>query len=52
MKPYQKLIGQILAALIVMSSGIILPWSPWIPLNMAITRALAGRNHECGQPVR
>ena len=36
-KPYQKLIAQILAGIIVIASGLLLPWTPWIPLNMAIT---------------
>ncbi|MCH2200900.1 MAG: hypothetical protein MK102_02940 [Fuerstiella sp.] len=36
-KPYQKLIAQILAASIVCVSGVILPWTPFPPINMALT---------------
>ncbi|MDR3639338.1 MAG: hypothetical protein P4L84_36390 [Isosphaeraceae bacterium] len=37
LKPYQKLIGQVLGATLVVSSGLALPWTGSVPLNMAIT---------------
>jgi UDP-GlcNAc:undecaprenyl-phosphate GlcNAc-1-phosphate transferase len=36
-KPYQKLIGQVMGAAIVIYGGLILPWTPWLLLNMGIT---------------
>jgi len=36
-KPYQKLIAQILAASLVIAGGLVLPWTPSAPINMAIT---------------
>ncbi len=37
LKPYQKLIGQVLGATLVIASGLALPWTGSVPLNMAIT---------------
>ena len=37
LKPYQKLIGQLLGAAAVMYFGLVLPWTGWPVLNMAIT---------------
>jgi len=37
LKPYQKLIGQVLGAALIVSSGLALPWTGSAPLNMAIT---------------
>ncbi len=36
-KPYQKLIGQLMAVAFVVYYGLSLPWSSYAPLNMAIT---------------
>lgn len=36
-KPYQKLIGQIIGAAIVVNYGLALPWTRSLPLNMLIT---------------
>src|SRR6476619_6658242 len=36
-KPYQKLIGQIIGAAIVVNYGLVLPWTRSLPLNMLIT---------------
>lgn len=36
-KPYQKLIGQVMGAALVVSTGLCLPWTPWLLVNMAIT---------------
>jgi len=36
-KPYQKLVAQILAATIVITAGVVLPWTPFPLVNMAIT---------------
>lgn len=36
-KPYQKLVAQLLAASIVIVAGIVLPWTPFPLVNMAIT---------------
>ena len=36
-KPYQKLIGQIIGAAIVVNYGLVLPWTRALPLNMLIT---------------
>ena len=37
LKPYQKLIGQVVGAALVVSSGLDLPWTGSLPLNTAIT---------------
>ena len=37
LKPYQKLIGQIIAAMIVVYSGLLLPWTSAPVINMAVT---------------
>ncbi len=37
LKPYQKLITQVLAATVILTSGLLLPWTGWLPLDMAIT---------------
>ena len=37
LKPYQKLVGQIAAASVVIIGGLTLPWTPWVIANMAIT---------------
>ena len=37
LKPYQKLIGQVVGAALVVSSGLALPWTGSMPLNTAIT---------------
>ena len=37
LKPYQKLIGQLLGAAAVIYFGLVLPWTGWPVLNMAIT---------------
>lgn len=37
LQPYQKLIGQIVLAAIVIAGGMVLPWTSWPLLNMAIT---------------
>jgi len=36
-KPYQKLIGQVIGASIVVNYGLILPWTRSLPANMVIT---------------
>jgi UDP-GlcNAc:undecaprenyl-phosphate GlcNAc-1-phosphate transferase len=36
-KPYQKLIGQIAGASLVILGGLTLPWTPWAAVNMALT---------------
>jgi len=36
-KPYQKLIGQIIGAAVVVNYGLILPWTLSLPVNMLIT---------------
>jgi len=36
-KPYQKLIGQLVAAALVVGSGLMLPWTPYSAINVAIT---------------
>lgn len=36
-KPYQKLIGQVMGAALIVSSGISLPWTASAPANMVIT---------------
>jgi UDP-GlcNAc:undecaprenyl-phosphate GlcNAc-1-phosphate transferase len=37
LKPYQKLVAQIAAAILVINLGLILPWTPLPALNVAIT---------------
>ena len=36
-KPYQKLIGQVIGAAIVVNYGLVLPWTTSLPANMVIT---------------
>ena len=36
-KPYQKLIGQVMGAAVVVNYGLILPWTRSLPVNMLIT---------------
>lgn len=36
-KPYQKLLGQVMASALVVLSGMILPWSGLAPIDLAIT---------------
>src|SRR5437667_12850193 len=36
-KPYQKLIGQVNGAAIVVNYGLVLPWTQSLPVNMVIT---------------
>ena len=36
-KPYQKLIGQVIGAAVVVNYGLVLPWTRYLPLNMVIT---------------
>src|SRR5256885_16626703 len=36
-KPYQKLIGQVIGAAIVVNYGLALPWTRSLPVNMVIT---------------
>jgi UDP-GlcNAc:undecaprenyl-phosphate GlcNAc-1-phosphate transferase len=36
-KPYQKLVGQIIGAAIILNSGLVLPWTASRPLNMLVT---------------
>ena len=36
-KPYQKLIGQLLGAAAVVSTGLVLPWTPYVAVNLLIT---------------
>ena len=37
LKPYAKLVFQLLAAITLTSFGNVLPWTPWMPVNHAIT---------------
>lgn len=37
LKPYQKLIGQIVGAVLVIGAGLTLPWTSWPLINMAVT---------------
>lgn len=37
LKPYQKLVGQIIGASIIVSAGLVLPWTHYAALNSAIT---------------
>ncbi|HEU4888598.1 MAG TPA: hypothetical protein VFV49_11970 [Thermoanaerobaculia bacterium] len=37
LKPYQKLVGQIIAASIIVSAGLVLPWTSYSVFNSAIT---------------
>jgi UDP-GlcNAc:undecaprenyl-phosphate GlcNAc-1-phosphate transferase len=37
LKPYQKLVGQVLGATLVVASGLTLPWTTSVPLNTAVT---------------
>lgn len=37
LKPYQKIIGQLVASSIVISVGLILPWTGYYPINVLIT---------------
>jgi UDP-GlcNAc:undecaprenyl-phosphate GlcNAc-1-phosphate transferase len=37
LKPYQKLVGQIVPAVVVILAGLTLPWTPWPVANMAMT---------------
>jgi UDP-GlcNAc:undecaprenyl-phosphate GlcNAc-1-phosphate transferase len=37
LKPYQKLLGQIVGSTLLIVGGKTLPWTPWQPLNIAIT---------------
>src|SRR5262249_48138253 len=36
LKPYQKLIGQVMGAAVVLGADLSLPWTPWPLANMAI----------------
>jgi len=36
-RPYQKLIGQLLAAALAVGFGLVLPWTPYSPANLFIT---------------
>src|SRR6267142_2183771 len=36
-KPYQKLVGQVIGAAIVVNYGLVLPWTRSLPVNMLIT---------------
>ena len=36
-KPYHKLVAQIVAAALLTYGGLSLPWTPWPPLNLALT---------------
>ena len=36
-KPYQKLIGQVIGAAIVVNYGLVLPWTRALPINMLLT---------------
>ena len=36
-KPYQKLIGQLMGAMAVVSFGLVLPWTAFLPVNVLIT---------------
>jgi UDP-GlcNAc:undecaprenyl-phosphate/decaprenyl-phosphate GlcNAc-1-phosphate transferase len=37
LKPYQKVIGQLIAASIIISTGLVLPWTGYYPVNVLIT---------------
>jgi UDP-GlcNAc:undecaprenyl-phosphate GlcNAc-1-phosphate transferase len=37
LKPYQKLIGQVMGAAVVLAAGVHLPWTPWPLVNSALT---------------
>jgi UDP-GlcNAc:undecaprenyl-phosphate GlcNAc-1-phosphate transferase len=37
LKPYQKLIGQVMGAAVVLGADLSLPWTPWPLVNMAVT---------------
>lgn len=37
LKPYQKVIGQLIAASIIVSANLILPWTGYFPVNVLIT---------------
>ena len=37
LKPYHKLIGQVVASMIVVHSGLLLPWTSSVVINMAVT---------------
>ncbi len=37
LKPYQKLIGQVMGAVALLAAGMYLPWTPWLLVNWAIT---------------
>ncbi len=37
LKPYQKLIGQLIAASIIVSSNLLLPWTGYFPIDVLIT---------------
>ena len=37
LKPYQKLLGQLAGSVLVVALGKSLPWTPWQPLNIALT---------------
>ncbi len=37
LKPYQKLLGQLLGAPVLLAVGLYLPWTPWLLVNWAIT---------------
>ena len=39
LRPYQKLVGQVAAAALVIQFGLILPWTPWEAINIALTLA-------------
>jgi UDP-GlcNAc:undecaprenyl-phosphate/decaprenyl-phosphate GlcNAc-1-phosphate transferase len=37
LKPYQKLLGQLVGCVLVLAAGPTLPWTPFYPLNLAVT---------------
>ncbi len=37
LRPYAKLVAQIVAAVVLTAFGLALPWTPWQPINQAIT---------------
>src|SRR4030095_10312293 len=37
LKPYQRLVGQIIGASIIVSAGLVLPWTSYSAFNSAIT---------------
>lgn len=37
LRPYAKLVAQIVAAVVLTAFGMNLPWTPWLPINQAIT---------------